>query len=101
MFTLREVVEKTLRAAGRTRPIFPLGDGASYAFAAMAEWIPFVRLITRDNWRAMRMPSVCPREGNDAEKILGKENMTALDIGLARMFPRPAGYDALRRRARR
>ena len=101
VFTLREIVEKTLRAAGRPRPILPLGDGASYAFAALAELVPFVHVITRDNWRAMRIPSVCPREGNDAAKILGEENMTALDIGLARMFPRPVGYDALRRRARR
>ena len=102
VFTLREAVEKTLQAAGRPRPIIPLGDGASYAFAALAELIPFVNLITRDNWRAMRIPSVCPREnGNDAANILGEENLTALDIGLARMFPRPAGYDDLRRRARR
>ena len=100
VLTLREVVEKTLKAAGRTRPVVPLGDGASYAFAAMMEMVPFARLMTRDNWRAMRVPSVCPREGgNDAAKILGE--LISLDIGLARMFPRPPVSGALRRRAGR
>ena len=101
VFTLREVAEKTMRAAGRPRPIIPLGDGLSYAFAAAAEMIPFVNLITRDNWRAMRTPSVCPRDGNDAARILGKDALTTLDIGLARMHPRVSGYDEFRRRARR
>ena len=103
VFTLREVVEKTLRAAGRRRPLVPLGDGASYAMAAALEMVPFARLMTRDNWRSMRVPSVCPRDGadNDAARILGADTLTSLDIGLARMFPRASGYEKFRRSARR
>ena len=102
VLTLREIAEKSMRAAARPRPIIPLGDSASYAFAAVAEMLPFVNLITRDNWRAMRTPSVCPRDGgNDAARILGKDALTSLDIGLARMHPRESHYDEFRRRARR
>ena len=105
VFTLREMVEKVLNAAGTSRPIIPLGNSASHAFAAVAEAIPFVNIITRDNWRAMRIPSVCPRKnggGNDTATILGMENLTSLETGLAQMFPRPPqNFNDFRRRARR
>ena len=103
VFSLREIVEKTAAAAGHPRPIVPLGDGASYAFAAMMEMIPFVRMLTRDNVRSMRAPSVCPREsGNDAARVLGGvRELVPLEVGLAEMFPSSSSPADFRSRAGR
>ena len=99
VLTLRQIVEKTAAALGLRRAILPLGDGASYAAAAVLEKIPFVELITCDNCLSMRVPSVCPKNGNDAQKILG--DLTNLDFDLTRMLAPKKGFGAFRVSARR
>ena len=70
------------------------------------EKIPFLPpLITADNCRSMRAPSVCPPGQNDAQKLLG--DLQTLDAGLRTMFGRAGARGAhsrlaaMRARARR
>ena len=57
-YTLRELVQTVCRITGRRRLIVGLGDRLSYAQARMMELLP-VKLMTRDNYYSMRVPSVC------------------------------------------
>ena len=104
--TLLEIVEKTARASGHPRALAPLGAGLSQALAWLMEKIPFLPpLITADNCRSMRAPSVCPPGQNDAQKLLG--DLQTLDAGLRTMFGRAGARGAhsrlaaMRARARR
>lgn len=56
-YTLRELVVWTGRTIGSPRPIIGLGSGLSYCQALALELSP-KKLITRDNVRSMRVPSV-------------------------------------------
>ena len=57
-FTLRELMAFVCAATGRRRLIVGLPEGLSYLQAWMMEMLP-VKLLTRDNLRSMRVPSVC------------------------------------------
>ena len=57
-YTLRELVEAVCAITGRRRLIVGLGKRLSLAQARMLELLP-VKLMTRDNVRSMRVPSVC------------------------------------------
>ena len=57
-YTLRELVEAVCAITGRRRLIVGLGERLSMAQARMLELLP-VKLMTRDNVRSMRVPSVC------------------------------------------
>lgn len=57
-YTLRHLVEFVCRVTGRNRLIVPLPDGLSYAQAFVMEKLPG-KLVTRDNYRSMQVPSVC------------------------------------------
>lgn len=58
VYTLRELVEYVGAVTGRRRPIIGLNDTLSYCQAAIMEWLP-VTLMTRDNYRSMKVDSVC------------------------------------------
>jgi len=58
VYTLRELVEFTAAATGRRRPVIGLNDTLSYLQAFAMEWLP-VKLLTRDNYRSMKVDSVC------------------------------------------
>lgn len=58
VYTLRELVEFTAAATGHRRPIIGLGDGLSRLQALAMECLP-VKLLTRDNYDSMKVPSVC------------------------------------------
>jgi len=57
-YTLRELVQAVCRITGRQRLIIGLGDRLSYLQARMMELAP-VKLMTRDNYYSMQVPSVC------------------------------------------
>ena len=57
-YTLRELVQTVCRITGRRRLVIGLGDRLSYLQARLMELLP-VKLMTRDNYYSMRVPSVC------------------------------------------
>ena len=59
VYTLRELVETVCRITGRRRPVLGLPDSLSYLQALLLELAPGEPLMTRDNLRSMRVPSVC------------------------------------------
>ena len=56
--TLRELMAFVCAVTGRKRLIVGLPDGLSYLQAWLMELLP-VKLLTRDNYYSMRVPSVC------------------------------------------
>lgn len=61
VYTLAELVRLTAQTLGMTRLVLPLGDGASYLFARVMELKPGAKIMTRDNYHAMRTDNVCPQ----------------------------------------
>jgi uncharacterized protein YbjT (DUF2867 family) len=57
-YTLRELVRTVCRITGRRRLVLGLGDRLSYVQARLMELAP-VKLMTRDNYYSMQVPSVC------------------------------------------
>ena len=58
-YTLRELFELVCAITGRRRLVIGLPDGLSYLQAWAFEVLPFFRLLSRDNYFSMRVPSVC------------------------------------------
>ena len=58
VYTLRELVEYVGRATGRPRWVVGLNDALSYLQALALEFSP-VKVLTRDNYRSMKVDSVC------------------------------------------
>ena len=82
--SLRELVSLVVEALGTRCAVVPLGEFSSRVFAAVVDLLPFVYVFTGDNFNSLRVPSVTPKEGNDAEKILGR--LTGLTEGIAQML---------------
>jgi NADH dehydrogenase len=61
VYSLAELVSLTARTLGMTRLVLPLGDAASYLFARIMELKPGAKIMTRDNYHAMRTDNVCPQ----------------------------------------
>jgi len=59
-YSLEELVKLTAQELGMHRWIIPLGQTGSYWFARMMELKPGKKLMTRDNYYAMRTDNVCP-----------------------------------------
>jgi len=57
-YTLRELVQAVCRITERRRLVIGLGDRLSYWQARLMELAP-VKLMTRDNYYSMQVPSVC------------------------------------------
>lgn len=96
---LEEIIRLIARQMGKSPRLLPMGSGLSYAFAAVAEQIPFAELITRDNIRSMQLPSVCPQGENHAAAIAGR--LTTFENGLAAMMMPESDFGSLRQHARR
>jgi NADH dehydrogenase len=58
VYTLKELVGFVCAATGRKRWVVGLSDALSYLQARLLEWTPGP-LMSRDNYRSMRVPSVC------------------------------------------
>ena len=58
VYTLREIVELVAAVTGRRRLIIGLNDALSYLQALLLELSP-VKMMTRDNYYSMKLPSVC------------------------------------------
>jgi NADH dehydrogenase len=67
VYTLRQLVEYVVRAAGLHRPIIGLGASLSMLQATILEHLPG-KLMTRDNIRSMSVDSVC---GCDFPAVFG------------------------------
>ena len=57
-YTLRQLIEVVCSITGRHRLVIGLPDGLSYLQAWAMELLP-VKLLTRDNYHSMQVPSVC------------------------------------------
>ena len=102
VLTLEDILRRIAQAMGRTPRLLPLGRGLSYALAAVAEKMPFVELITRDNCNSMTIPSVCPKDSRNHAADIVPRPLTSLDAALAEMFAAQADpYGHLRPRAGR
>jgi NADH dehydrogenase len=98
VYTLAKLLAITGTAIGRTPLILPLGDRASYWFARLMELKPGSKLMTRDNYYAMRVDNVCP-EGFPA--CFGRPTDLDAVIGYLRAAGQRAQYARHRRAARR
>jgi uncharacterized protein YbjT (DUF2867 family) len=58
VYTLRELVALVGAVTGHRRPIIGLNDTLSYLQALALEMLP-VKVMTRDNYYSMKLPSVC------------------------------------------
>ena len=97
VYRLRELIEIAGAVTGRQRPIIGLNDTLSYWQAFAMELLP-VKLMTRDNFRSMQVPSVC-----DCSFPFGIEPTPLEAIApayLAHLTPRRR-YQWMRSRARR
>ena len=58
VYTLQELVAYVCAVVGVERPVLPLNDALSYLQAWAMEFLP-VKLMTRDNYRSMKIDNVC------------------------------------------
>ena len=99
VYTLRQLVEYVVRAAGLRRPVVGLGASLSMLQAAVLEHLPG-KLMTRDNIRSMRVDNVC---GCDFPAVFGfvpTPLEAVAPLYIAGATPR-ARYNWFRFRARR
>jgi len=96
-YTLRELVQTVCRITGRRRIVIGLGDRLSYLQARLMELAP-VKLMTRDNYYSMQVPSVC-----EGVFPFGIEPAALEAVAPAWLVPggRRARYTGLRRHAGR
>jgi uncharacterized protein YbjT (DUF2867 family) len=94
VYTLRELAQFAGRASGHPRPVIGLPDGLAYLQALSLECLP-VKLLSRDNLRSMRVPSVC-----DCEFPFGIVPASLESKAPAWLF-RGGPYDGFRGAARR
>ncbi len=98
VYTLRELVEYAGRVTGHVRPVVALGDRLSYLQAFALELVPFVRLLTRDNYWSMKIDNV---SGNEFPFGIKPGALEALaPVWLAQRSPR-GRYMRFRDRAHR
>jgi uncharacterized protein YbjT (DUF2867 family) len=96
-YSLRQLVQSVCAMSGHRRPVIGLGERLSSLQARLLELSP-VKLLTRDNLRSMRVPSVC-----DAAFPFGIEPAALEAVAPAWLAPAGADerYDRLRSHARR
>jgi NADH dehydrogenase len=96
-YTLRELMEFVCAVTGRNRLVIGLPDSLAYLQAWAMELLP-VKLLTRDNLRSMRVPSVCSCDFPFGIRPLALED--AAPAWLAPSGPRER-YPQLRWKAKR
>ena len=96
-YTLKELVEFVCQVTGRQRVVIGLPDRLSYLQAFVMEKLPG-KLLTRDNYRSMQVPSIC---GGSFPFDLQPQALEAVaPLYLSHTAPRER-YPQLRWRARR
>ncbi len=99
VYSLRELIEKTMQMMGKQRWIIGLSDRLSYLQAWFLEWLP-VKLMTRDNVRSMEVANIS--KAPMAEEI--KQSLASLEAimptYIVNQTPR-AAYDQFRTAAGR
>jgi NADH dehydrogenase len=98
VYTMRELVETVCRLTGRRRLVLGLPDSLSILQALLLELAPGEPLMTRDNLRSMKVPSVC-----DCSLPFGIVPQELEALAPAWLAPSGArrGYPVFRWRARR
>lgn len=97
VFTLAQLMARVAEVFERTPRILPLGDRASYWMARLMELKPGRKLMTRDNYYAMRVDNVCPEgfparfgQATDLDAVIGYLREDGVRADYAR-FRRVAG----------
>jgi len=98
VYTLRELVETVCRLTGRRRLLLGLPEMLAYIQAWLLELAPGEPLMTRDNLRSMKVPSVC--DCSLPFGVVPKELEALAPAWLAPSGPRQR-YPVFRWRARR
>ncbi|TCS69997.1 NADH dehydrogenase [Sulfuritortus calidifontis] len=98
VYSLAELVQLTARTLGLKRSVIPLGQPASYLFAALMELKPGRKLMTRDNYYAALKDNVCP-EGFPT--LFGSATPLEAVIGYLKQADPRCQYGRFRQLARR
>ena len=96
-YTLKELVEFVCQVTGRQRVVIGLPDRLSYLQAFVMEKLPG-KLLTRDNYRSMQVPSIC--SGSFPFDLQPQALEAVAPLYLSHTTPRER-YPQLRWRARR
>ncbi len=99
VYTLLELMEYVCALLRVERPIIPLNDSLSYLQASLLQLLP-VKLMTRDNYRSMKIDSVCDNAFPDVFGFRPTPLESVLPVYLAHDAPR-SRYRWLRFRAGR
>ena len=100
IYSLKQLMEYTVKLLGKRRCVIGLGQGPSMLMANIFQYMPFFRPLTRDNYRSLQVDSVCDGPFPDIFEITPKclDEVVPYYLGDKNTQEH---YDQLRRQAHR